>query len=87
MTRPVRERVQVHRLRKKIAESVIPGSVRVEGFRDPETGQPFCNIECSFSSKGWALIEKLAALSGKTGQEVWEDSLRAILAKMPVRQH
>ena len=85
MSRPVRERMQVHRLRKKIAEAVIPGSVRVTGYRDPETGQPFLSIECGFTVEGWTAIEKLAALMGKTGQEVYEDSLRAILAKMPVR--
>ena len=67
MSRPVRERMQVHRLRKKILEAVVPGSVKVEGYRDPETGQPFLNIECGFTVEGWELIEKPGRTHGEDG--------------------
>ena len=79
MARPNREYVAAHRLRKKISRALVPGSVRVTRVDDNLV------IEAEFTKTGWEAIEKLAALRGMTGQQVYEDSLRRILAKTPVK--
>ena len=87
MARTKTENMAIYRLRKRIEKSVVPGTVRVEGYRDPETGQPFLSIECGFTVEGWTALEKLAALTDRTSQEIYEDACRRILAKVPVKQH
>ena len=76
-------RVMAQRERKRIRDAVIPGSVRVTREGDGLV------VQASFTAKGWKSIERLAMLTGRTGDEVFGDTCKLILSRIkmpPIRK-
>ena len=89
MTTTNREYVAAHRLRKKIENAIVPGSILVSPSVDPITGEKHLVFEASFTVEGWKSVEKLGKLTNRTGQEVYVDSLKVIMSRIkmpPIRK-